>query len=518
MNSPTKTTLSTKAPVPITPSSSSQPIKGLSQLVLTPRRPLIRPQTSPTSKAPVPTTASSSQPTEDVFDSDVDENVEEPIDEDLESDSDDNDFKGDELEEFDGVSLDEESDENEVFDELALEVKIEQKMTLGYEDADGNLGHVIVRKHICGRTEANKSVSSRWVATHLLPYYTANLNATVENMEDIIITKYKGVLMTAIGLDGNNGLNHKKNKEEWSCFLEDLVSALDARKNSSTIPLCLIDTSFEKSHALSIKKDMCALFYKNYAANCPEHWARFKFNVKLKSDDNINNFVESFNNAITKRRGKPMLTILQEIKKLNASYWEGKVTPFVEKKLSLIEEESKNCLSVVNAGKGEFDVVEDRTNFTVKLRDQFCDCKRWQITSLPYKDSARCILRMKGKLENYCAPWFSTENYRKLYDNIIHPISDPCICKQCKQLGHNSLTYGRPRDDTGRLMERYKRKKKTSSRLVRRPRKSYRATLGRLAKTSARTSIATVAPPTQSSQALFYVNLFYYACKMHNLL
>ena len=115
---------------------------------------------------------------------------------------------------------------------------------------------------------------------------------------------------------------------------------------------------------------------------------------------------------------------------------------------------------------------------------------------------------MKGKLEDYCAPWFSTENYRKLYDNIIHPISDPCMwgetnlptldspvelrkkgrpekhkrresqswsqvpqakgqgsrylsgtkrCKQCKQLGHNSLTCGRPKDDSGKLVERNKR-------------------------------------------------------------
>ena len=46
------------------------------------------------------------------------------------------------------------------------------------------------RKHICGRTEANKSASLRWVATHLLSYYIANPNAAVENMEDFIMTKY----------------------------------------------------------------------------------------------------------------------------------------------------------------------------------------------------------------------------------------------------------------------------------------------------------------------------------------
>ena len=285
-----------------------------------------------------------------------------------------------------------------------------------------------------------------------------------------------------------------------------------------------------------------------------EHWARFKFDANLKSADNTNNFVESFNNAISKLRGKPMLTMLEEIRKLvgarfdkrfqNASCWERKVTPFVEKKLRLVEQEARNCLSVVHAGQGEFDVVEGCTNFTVKLKEHFCDCKKWQITGLPCKHSARCILRMKGQLEDYCAPCFSTENYRKLYENIIHPISDPCMwgdtnlptldppfelrkrgrpekhnrtesaswapvpqpegqatrhfsgtkrCKQCKQLGHTSLTCGRPRDESGRLMEKYKKKRKTTTRPVGRPRKTL-CTTGTLAGTSDPTSIATEAP------------------------
>ena len=83
-----------------------------------------------------------------------------------------------------------------------------------------------------------------------------------------------------------------------------------------------------------------------------EHWARFKFDANLKSADNTNNFVESFNNAIIKLRGKPLLTMLEEITKLvgvrfdkrfqNTSCWEGKVTPFVEKKLRLVEQDARN--------------------------------------------------------------------------------------------------------------------------------------------------------------------------------
>ncbi|KAJ8438425.1 hypothetical protein Cgig2_004535 [Carnegiea gigantea] len=109
----------------------------------------------------------------------------------------------------------------------------------------------------------------------------------------------------------------------------------------------------------------------------------------------------------------------------------------------------------------------------------------------------------------------------KLYENIIHPISDPCMwgdtnlptldppvelrkrgrpekhnrreCKQCKQLGHTSFTCGRPRDESGRLLEKYKKKRNISTRPVERPRKTL-CTTGTSVGTSDPTSTATEAP------------------------
>ena len=63
-----------------------------------------------------------------MFDTDLNENVKQPIEEDLEEDSDNSDFIGGEEKDSDEVSLDEESVDNKVLDELDFEANIEQMM------------------------------------------------------------------------------------------------------------------------------------------------------------------------------------------------------------------------------------------------------------------------------------------------------------------------------------------------------------------------------------------------------
>jgi len=42
----------------------------------------------------------------------------------------------------------------------------------------------------------------------------------------------------------------------------------------------------------------------------------------------------------------------------------------------MIKVESKNYSNIVPAGRGEFDVLQGRTNFTIRLSDLFCDYKK----------------------------------------------------------------------------------------------------------------------------------------------
>ena len=115
-----------------------------------------------------------------------------------------------------------------------------------------------------------------------------------------------------------------------------------------------------------------------------EYQSRFKFDQTLKLNDNTNNFIESFNKTIVKHNGKPTYTMLEEIRKLiGASFdkrfqmsanQEGKVTPFVETKLKQLDLGFRNYGNLVPTWRGEFDIKEGSTNFTVKLADQYCDC------------------------------------------------------------------------------------------------------------------------------------------------
>jgi len=142
-----------------------------------------------------------------------------------------------------------------------------------------------------------------------------------------------------------------------------------------------------------------------------ELWPTFKFDPTLKCDDSTNNYVERFNHAILKFRGLPILTMLEEIRKLirirfvtrfdKSQRWNGKLLPYVHKKLMQVEMESRNCRNLIHAGQGEFDVTGGYTNFTLRLKDKFCDCRKWQLTGLPCKHAVRCISRMKQQLEDY---------------------------------------------------------------------------------------------------------------------
>ena len=118
--------------------------------------------------------------------------------------------------------------------------------------------------------------------------------------------------------------------------------------------------------------------------------------------------------------------------------------------------ERRNCKDMIHGVQGEFDVTERHTNFIVRLKDKFCDCRKWHITVLPYKHAARCIFRKKLQLEDNVDDCFNVDTYKNLYNHIVHPIAapqmwekrnlpelDPHMLKK-EQLGHDNIKEESP--------------------------------------------------------------------------
>ncbi|KAJ8423528.1 hypothetical protein Cgig2_030023 [Carnegiea gigantea] len=402
----------------------------------------------------------------DGFDTDVEENLGQADDEDSDhDDSKDNDFREwqvDGSEESDSFSLDEEDDlepKNESLDDIDLENDTQLRMTSGHGSIDDDVG------------------------------------------ENVLIVNKKAKIF-------RQGKLWSRNRGG-----KGIIKTL---KN--------------------VMPRICVLyFYKNFTSNYPEFV--FKKAIEKIKDEDISDFHrlrdKSFNNTIVKHRGKLTYTILEEIRKLIGARfdkrfqmsidWEGKLTPFVEKKLKQLELESRNCSNLVLVRRGEFSVREGSTNFTVKLAAITVTVKggksvaylisMWLGAFLAYTTSWITIatlgfmLRGESELPALDPPFELTKNrrqekYKRWEIRLPMPpklstiqLSGTKRCKKCKQLGHNSLTCGQPRDENGRIKYKKKPQKKTGN-PVGRPRKIQRVS-------QASTSIAAASGvPTQSSQTI----------------
>ncbi|KAJ8443103.1 hypothetical protein Cgig2_030871 [Carnegiea gigantea] len=250
----------------------------------------------------------------------------------------------------------------------------------------------IAGSHVCPVAEENEMANSRWVASHLLEHFRSNPNMDGKCTQDIIMRRYEVFVPDHICWTARRFVKEiiKGKHDEGYRVLPKYMAQFHERNAKSGIIKAI------KKIMPQASKRICVMhFYKNFACqytgtwfhrffytaanacspyvftkamdkiqekdasayhwlkdNEPlEHWARIKFDKALKSDDNTNNFVESFNNAIVKHWGKPVYNMLEKIRfdrrfQLVAS-WDGKVTPYVEKKLRIIEIEARKCNNIV---------------------------------------------------------------------------------------------------------------------------------------------------------------------------
>ena len=153
----------------------------------------------------------------------------------------------------------------------------------------------------------------------------------------------------------------------------------------------------------------------------------------MKCDHVTNNFTESFNAWIGKLKEKPILTLVDGLrrkfmKKMHKRYQKGctltgHITPRIVQKLKEIGQASRKC-EMHMVSEDTFEVGDMDRTYVVNLRQRICDCGAFQISGIPCKHAALGVMYKREKLENYCEVWFTKDMYLKTYSHLIHPIPD----------------------------------------------------------------------------------------------
>jgi hypothetical protein len=141
----------------------------------------------------------------------------------------------------------------------------------------------------------------------------------------------------------------------------------------------------------------------------PSGWSRAWFSDYPKCDL-VNNIFECFNSYILKAHNKPILTILEMIRKQFIKRYQlkrdgikslkGKLCPKIVEKLKAIDEEATDCLSRF-AGDGLVEVKQGCKQYVVHLRKMTCGCRKWEMTGIPCAHAHSVILYHRAKPKDY---------------------------------------------------------------------------------------------------------------------
>ncbi|XP_058202608.1 uncharacterized protein LOC131317045 [Rhododendron vialii] len=162
-----------------------------------------------------------------------------------------------------------------------------------------------------------------------------------------------------------------------------------------------------------------------------EQWCRSHFSPRSKCDYLVNNLSESFNNYILEARDKPIISMLEwirrkvmnrfQIKRMGMEKYNQAICPRIMAKLDVMNKDSKDSFSHF-CGEYKFEVDCHDTTYTVDLKEKTCGCRQWDLTGIPCKHACAAIGLNKQKVEEYVHPCYSRDTYLGVYQHMIQPI------------------------------------------------------------------------------------------------
>ncbi|XP_077242697.1 uncharacterized protein LOC143883233 [Tasmannia lanceolata] len=223
--------------------------------------------------------------------------------------------------------------------------------------------------------------------------------------------KYLGILLIAVGVDGNNGLVplafgvvETENEDSWCWFLY-LVKRHVLPEGIGALTLC---SDRQKGLMQAVPKGE-------------------------RYDVLTTNRSECYNAVLKDARKLPIAAAVELTRFKSSEYiqkrqamglqWETKCTHYAEKHLGLAREQGRGY-TAYRVGVHEFEVRSRDHHDVVNLLQQTCTCREFQTLGLPCGHAMAAIAITDFDEYDYCHKWFRIEMYRETYCEVLHPTVD----------------------------------------------------------------------------------------------
>ncbi|XP_023633435.1 uncharacterized protein LOC111829036 [Capsella rubella] len=175
----------------------------------------------------------------------------------------------------------------------------------------------------------------------------------------------------------------------------------------------------------------------------PTTWSRAFFRIGTCCNDNLNNLSESFNRTIRQARRKPLLDLLEDIRRQcmvrNAKRYiiaERLKTRFTKRAHAEIEKMiagTQNCTRYM-ARNNLHEVDENDVTYRVDMNNNTCGCRKWQMVGIPCIHAASVIIGRKEKVENYVSEYYTKKRWKETYKDGIKPVQGMSLWPRLNRL------------------------------------------------------------------------------------
>ncbi|KAJ0262744.1 MULE transposase domain-containing protein [Hirschfeldia incana] len=175
----------------------------------------------------------------------------------------------------------------------------------------------------------------------------------------------------------------------------------------------------------------------------PPSWSRAYFRTGYYCNDNLNNLSESFNRTIRQARRKPLLDMLEDIRRqcmvrnakrsIIAERLKTKFTKRAHAEIEKMIAGTQHCIR--HMARNNFHEVElNDFAYSVDMTSWSCGCRKWAMVGIPCVHAAAVIIGRRQQVGDYVSDYYKTKTWQETYKTGIRPVQGMLLWPRLNRL------------------------------------------------------------------------------------